>query len=157
MAAQFSPRPADSASPPVLASRMWLRPFRSSPAHDRHGCSACCEDAASPFRMLLRPILGLRPKLGPSPNYSIDIRKQGFIIKRTSLPNTRAGPPIINGPLHHPGSNGIIVNVIHLLHEESFTENWINILLRLPKRISVVSIANFVLKFCEGSVVISFF
>ena len=100
---------------------------------------------------------GLRPKLGPSPDYSIDIHKQGFIVKRTALPNARAGVPIISGPLYHPGSNGIIVNVIHLLHEEAFTEDWVNILLGLPERISVVSVAHFVLKFCEGGGVVSFF
>src|SRR6266404_876557 len=97
------------------------------------------------------------PQTWPSPIYSIDIHQQRFLIKRTSLPNTRAGVPIINGPLHHPGPNGIIVNVIHLLHEESFTEDWINILLSLPKRISVVSVAHFVLKFCQGGAVVLFF
>src|SRR5258705_7131561 len=69
--------------------------------------------------------------------------------------NACAGPPIINGPLHQPSTNGIIMNVIHFLHEESFTEDWKDILLSLPERIAVVSIAHFVLKFCQGSAVVS--
>src|SRR5258705_2427192 len=113
----------------------------------RHSCSYHHGYAARLCR--------LRPKLTPSPNYSINIHQQWFIIKRTSLPNACAGPPIINGPLHQPSTNGIIMNLIHFLHEESFTEDWKDILLSLPERIAVVSIAHFVLKFCQGSAVVS--
>jgi hypothetical protein len=78
-------------------------------------------------------VLALRSKLRPSPNYAINIHRQRFIIERASLPDPGAGPSVVNRSFHHLGFNRIIVDVIHLLHEESFTEDWINILLSLPK------------------------
>src|SRR5436189_2925590 len=138
----------------------WLA-FPSTSPHC-FGCAACCEDAAPPFRQLalpprLRRLLSAliasaapsRPKLTLSPNDSINIHQQRFIIQRTCSPDPCTRPSIVGRFLHHPRPHRIVMRVIYFLHEETLTEDRKNILLLLPERVAIVSITHLVLKFCK--------
>ena len=72
-------------------------------------------------RKCLRPserrppkLLGLRPA---SPFDEINIDHQRLILDGTSLPDSRAGPAVINGPLNQSRAHWIQMNVVDLLHK----------------------------------------
>src|SRR4030095_2116161 len=101
---------------------------------------------APPFRQRLSK--SWAPPLSRlAPINAIDVYQQWLIFTSTPAPNSCTGPMIINRSLSKSGSHWIVVNVVGLLHKHSFAEDRKNILLRLPQRVAMVSIANFVAKF----------
>src|SRR5438128_1493891 len=91
-------------------------------------------------------LLGLRPA---SPFDAINIDHQRLIIHRTSLPDSRAGPAVINCPLNQSRAHWTEMNVVDLLHKRCFAEDRKDILFLLPKRMRVFSLPLFMAQLCQ--------
>ena len=108
---------------------------------------------AVPFRESFRFLSGLRPLFRFVPVDLIKINFQRFIFRFAMLPIPCARPSIINCSFNQSGSHRIQVDVVHLLHKDTFAENLKDVCLVLPERVAVISFPVFVPQLFERAFV----